>query len=71
LLGRGGDEAGVPDGPHELHGFAGHAESRFDLRTDGHPFDKTAQDGGQKAVALVSAVEANLIAEKTAADPQS
>ena len=50
------------------HGFAGSAESRFNLRTDRHPLNMAPQNIGQESIPLVSAVEADFFPQQTTAD---
>ena len=63
-----GGAGGMADQPH---GFAGRPQPGFDLRTDGNPLHVTTEGIRQKMVALVSTVEADLISEETAADPEA
>jgi len=57
---------GVPD---QSQGLARCAQAHFDLRADRHPFEELPQGIREITIPLVAAVEADLVAQEAAADP--
>ena len=65
------DEPRGGGGADQANRRTGHAQADLDLGTHGHPLDERAEDVGEKRVALVAAVVANLLTEQARGDAEA